>query len=89
MANELKLDISIKTRYNIRSLKQKKMILENISMLSPVFDRFVDVSPISVMARSTMERVLNPEQLDAWFDRTAKEQYTKDLLFSSVFDIMS
>ena len=58
-------------------------------MLSPVFDRFVDVSPISVMARSTMERVLNPEQLDAWFDRTAKEQYTKDLLFSSVFDIMS
>ena len=65
------------------------MNLENVNMLSPVFDRFVKVTPISVMARSTMERVLNPEQLDAWFDRTAKEQYTKDLLFSSVFDIMS
>jgi hypothetical protein len=33
-----------------------------------------------------MERVLNPEQLDQWFNKTAKEQYTKDLLFSSVFD---
>lgn len=33
--------------------------------------------------------MLSPEQLDTWFDCTAKEQYTKDLLFSSVFDIMS
>ena len=41
------------------------------------------------MARSAMERILNPEQLDAWFTITAKEQYTKELLFSSVFDIMS
>jgi hypothetical protein len=40
------------------------------------------------MARGMMERVLNPEQLDQWFDKTAQEQYTKDLLFSSVFDIM-
>lgn len=41
------------------------------------------------MARGMMERVLNPAQLDQWFDTTAKEQYTKDLLFSTVFDIMS
>jgi hypothetical protein len=41
------------------------------------------------MARGMMERALNPEQLDRWFNQTAKEQYTKDLLFSSVFDIMS
>ncbi len=58
-------------------------------MLSPVFERFIKETPISVMARSAMERVLNPDQLDAWFDLTAREQYTKDLLFSSVFDIMS
>jgi len=50
-------------------------------MLSPVFDRFIKESPVSVIARSTMERVLNPEQLDAWFDCTAKEKYTKELLF--------
>ena len=58
-------------------------------MLSPVFKRFIEKSPISVMARGMMERALNPEQLDQWFDKTAESQYTKDLLFSSVFDIMS
>lgn len=58
-------------------------------MLSPVFEKFVNKSPISVMARSVMERVLNLDQLNEWFDSTAKEQYTKDLLFSTLFDLMS
>jgi hypothetical protein len=58
-------------------------------MLSSVFKPFVEKSPISVIARGTMERVLNPDQLNEWFDATADEQYTKDLLFSSLFDIMS
>ena len=58
-------------------------------MLSPIFDRFVEESPISVMARGMMERALNPEQLDLWFDKTAEAQYTRELLFSSVFNIMS
>jgi hypothetical protein len=58
-------------------------------MLNPIFEKFVEKSPVSVMARGMMERVLNPEQLDQWFDETAQVQYTKDLLFSSVFDIMT
>lgn len=58
-------------------------------MLNPVFDRFVEKSPISVMARGLMERVLNPKQLDEWFDKTCINQYTQELLFSTVFDIMS
>jgi len=58
-------------------------------MLSSVFTPFIKNSPISVMARGMLERVLNPEQLDEWFDTTAKEQYTKDLLFSTVYDLMS
>ena len=58
-------------------------------MLNPIFEKFVEKSPVSVMARGMMERVLNPAQLDQWFDKTAQEQYTKDLLFSSVFDIMT
>jgi hypothetical protein len=57
-------------------------------MLSPVFTPFINESPISVMARGMLERVLNPEQLDEWFDITAKEQYTKGLLFSTIFDLM-
>jgi hypothetical protein len=32
--------------------------------------------------------VVNPDLLDEWFDSTAKEQYTKDLLISTVFDLM-
>jgi hypothetical protein len=58
-------------------------------MFNPVFDRFAEQSPISVMARGMMERLLNPAQLDEWFENTAQEQYTRELLFSSVFDIMS
>ena len=58
-------------------------------MLSPIFKKFAKKSPITVMARAMMERVLNPNQLDQWFNTTAEQQYTKDLLFSTVFDIMS
>ena len=58
-------------------------------MLSPVFIPFVEKSPISVMARGMLERILNPDQLDQWFNATANEQYTKDLLFSTVFELMS
>jgi hypothetical protein len=58
-------------------------------MLSPIFKSFVDESPVSVMARGMIEYALNPEQLDVWFNSTAKDQYTRDLLFSTVFDIMS
>ena len=58
-------------------------------MLNPIFEKFFEKSPISVMARGIVERVLNPDQLNEWFDFTANEQYTKDLLFSTLFDLMS
>jgi len=58
-------------------------------MLNPLVERFAQKSPLTVMARGIMERMLNPEQLDQWFNATAEEQYTRDLLFSSVFDLMS
>ena len=31
-----------------------------------------------------MERLLNPEQMDQWFKQFAQEQYTRELLFSTV-----
>src|SRR5881275_1369091 len=58
-------------------------------MLGTVFDRFVEKSPISVMVRGTLERVLGADQLDAWFSRTAQKQYTRTVLFSTVYDILS
>lgn len=58
-------------------------------MLGKVFTRFVEKSPISVMVRGTLERVLGADQLDAWFARTAQKQYTRTLLFSTVYDMLS
>jgi hypothetical protein len=57
-------------------------------LLSDAFERFVKKSPISVMARATMERALTPEGLDTLFGQMAEEQYTRELLFSSVVDLM-
>ena len=57
--------------------------------LSPIFKRFAEQSPISVMARGLMERAFSAEQMDQWFDRHADRQYTRDLFFSTIFDIMS
>jgi IS4 transposase len=59
------------------------------SMLGSVFARFVEKSPISVMVRGTLERVLGPDALDWWYERTAQRQYTRALLFSTVYDLMS
>jgi IS4 transposase len=58
-------------------------------MLGKVFERFVEKSPISVMVRGTLERVLGADQLDAWFARTAQKQYTRTVLFSTVYDVLS
>jgi len=58
-------------------------------MLGKVFQRFVENSPLSVMVRGTLERVLGAEQLDAWYARTAQKQYTRTLLFSTVYDLLS
>ena len=58
-------------------------------MLGKVFARFVEKSPIAMMVRGTLERVLGAEQLDAWFARIAQKQYTRTVLFSTVYDILS
>jgi hypothetical protein len=58
-------------------------------MLGDVFDRFVEKSPISVMVRASLERVLGADRLDLWYKRTAKKQYTRDLWFSTIYDLMS
>ena len=58
-------------------------------MLEAIFQGFVKESPISVMVRGTLERVLGAEALDAWYEETAQKQYTRSLLFSSVYDLMS
>ena len=57
--------------------------------LTPLLQRFAERTPLPVMVRGILERCLNPERLDAWFERTAEHQYTRTLLFSTVFDLLS
>jgi hypothetical protein len=58
-------------------------------MLGKIFDPFVKASPVSVMAQGLMERILHPERLDACFDGLESAQYTREFLFSSVFNRMN
>jgi Transposase DDE domain len=58
-------------------------------LFKDIFERFVHESPICVMARGLMERALSAVHLDALFEKTAQRQYTKELLFSTVVDLMS
>ena len=58
-------------------------------MLGEVFQRFAEKSPIAVMVRGLLERVLSPKQLDEWYARTADKQYTRNLLFSTAYNLMS
>ena len=53
-----------------------------------VFKAFVAKRPVSVMTRGVLENLLDTERMDALFERTAEVQYTRDLLFSSVIDLM-
>jgi hypothetical protein len=58
-------------------------------VLSDVFERFVKGSPVAVMARALMERALEPCVLDGLFRKEANKQYEKELLFSSLVNLMA
>jgi hypothetical protein len=57
--------------------------------LTPLLQRFAERSPVPVIARALIERCLESTSLDAWFERTCERQYTRTLLFSTVFELMS
>src|SRR3984957_11427279 len=59
------------------------MILPNI------FKRFTERSPLSVMAQGAIEYALSESMLNQVFEDNAEDQYTRTLLFSNVFDLMS
>ena len=57
-------------------------------MFAAGFLPFIEKRPIGVMARAITERFFEPEHLDALFRQTAVNQYQRNLLFSSVVDLM-
>jgi hypothetical protein len=62
---------------------------ESVMILEPVFERFLAHSPLTVMARATIEHALSASQLDELFEHAAQRGYTHELLFSTVVDLMS
>jgi IS4 transposase len=58
-------------------------------LLDTVFAPFVKERPICVMARGVLERLLDSQRLDALFAHTAEQQYTRELMFSSLVQLMS
>jgi hypothetical protein len=63
--------------------------VEKKMLLGQVFERFVKESPVSVMVRGLLEKALCPQIVDELFERSAKTQYTRELLFSTVVNLMS
>ena len=59
------------------------------SVVSEVFQHCSAKVPMPVMAKLVMERALRPEKIDGWFEENRERQYTRELLFSSVFQVMS
>lgn len=57
-------------------------------LLSQVFERFAEKRPVSVMTRAAMEHALSRDALDALFEARSERQYTKELLFSSMVDLL-
>ena len=56
--------------------------------LDQAFERFSKKKPVSVMVRATIENVLSTERLNRIFDEHAQQQYSGELMFSTVADIM-
>jgi hypothetical protein len=58
-------------------------------MLSTIFEQFVQMSPVSVMARGLMERIFAPDRMNQLFADHVQSQYQQELLFSSQVELMS
>jgi IS4 transposase len=58
-------------------------------LLGKRFAQFVEESPVSVMMRGIMEYAFDANRLDEIFEETAEVQYTRELRFSTVADLMA
>jgi IS4 transposase len=58
-------------------------------LLGKRFEAFIEASPVSVMIRGTLERVLDPGKLEQLFENYAVRQYTRELTFAQCGEIMS
>jgi hypothetical protein len=57
-------------------------------VFSKMFESFVQSAPICVIYRALLENAFSPEKLDAVFHAAAARQYERELLFSTMVDLM-
>jgi len=57
-------------------------------MTQAMLERFMEKSPITVMARAVFEYSMSAERIDALFHRHAVSQYEGQLLFSTAVDLL-
>jgi IS4 transposase len=57
-------------------------------LLGKQFEAFIDQSPVSVMIRGTLERILHPDPLEKLFEANAVSQYTLKITFAQCVRIM-
>lgn len=72
-----------------KQLPPKLYFYAEVEMFSKIFQRFMDKSPVPVMVQVLLEYVLCPDKLNSIFERTADKQYTRTLLFSTIFELMN
>lgn len=58
-------------------------------ILGEVFERFIAESPFCVMLRLLLEQSLPAEEIDELFEQQAQRQYQRELLFSTIVNLMS
>jgi IS4 transposase len=58
-------------------------------MWPSVLERFEQHAPTSVMARAALEHALPPGWIDAVFEEHRERQYSRELLFSTVVELMT
>lgn len=58
-------------------------------VMDAVIERCARHSPVTVMTRLALQHALEPEWMDALFERECGAQYTRELLFSTVVELMA
>lgn len=58
-------------------------------VLGDLLERFILDAPMPVLFRLLMQRALDPDEVDRIFEEAAERQYTRELLFSSVVDLIA
>lgn len=56
--------------------------------MKDLWERFVEQSPVTVMARVVLEQAISAEWIDSVFEKHRQRQYTRELLFSTVVELM-